>query len=104
MTIMTESRRCDEPVTLGEPDDGRLRARTPGWRQSRRFILSSLSWNRLYRVTSYLKSALWTVPLIAIVIELATLPLLRALDDWLDWRLSGLGLPARRRCTRRSSR
>ena len=34
------------------------------------FVRSKLTWGRLYRATSYLKSALWTVPLVAIVLEL----------------------------------
>jgi hypothetical protein len=29
------------------------------WHRVRRFIRSKLTWNRLYRTTSYLKSALW---------------------------------------------
>src|SRR4051794_15988313 len=62
------------------------------WRRFRRFVDSKLTWNRLYRTTSYLKSALWTVPIIAIVIELAMAPLLRALDVWLGWRFVGLGM------------
>src|SRR4029077_20680675 len=37
-------------------------------------------------------SALWTVPLIAIVIEQMVAPMIRALDGWLSWRLGGLEL------------
>ncbi|HEY5863044.1 MAG TPA: DUF2254 domain-containing protein [Casimicrobiaceae bacterium] len=47
-----------------------------------------LRWDRLYRATSYLKSALWTVPLFAIAIVFAVAPLLRILDAWLDWKLT----------------
>ena len=54
------------------------------------FVKRHLTWGRLYRATSYLKSALWTVPLVAIVLELALVPGLRALDAWLHWRLGGL--------------
>ena len=67
----------------------RLRARVHG---GQRFLRSKLAWNRLYRATSYLKSALWTVPLIAIFIELLTTPFLHALDVWLHWRLGGLAI------------
>jgi uncharacterized membrane protein len=35
---------------------------------------------------------LWTVPLVAIVLEQMLAPLLRALDAWLRWRLGGLEL------------
>ena len=54
------------------------------------FVKRHFAWGRLYRATSYLKSALWTVPLVAIVLEMALVPWLRALDAWLHWRLSGL--------------
>ena len=53
-------------------------------RQFRRYVRSRMTWGRLYRATSYLKSALWTVPLIAIVLELMLAPMIRALDDWLQ--------------------
>ena len=51
-----------------------------------------LAWNRLYRATSYAKSALWIVPLVAIVLVLALVPLLRMLDAWLGWNVSSLGV------------
>ena len=44
----------------------------------------------MYRATSYLKSALWTVPLIAIALELMLSPMIRALDTWQRWNLAGL--------------
>src|SRR5207344_1161960 len=47
---------------------------------------------RVYRLTSYLKSALWTVPLIAIAIELAISPMIHALDTWQRWNLTHLEL------------
>ena len=58
--------------------------------QTRRFVRRHLAWGRLYRATSYLKSALWTVPLVAIVLEQLLAPLLRALDARLLWRLAEL--------------
>ena len=60
------------------------------WRRFRRRVRDKLTWSRLYRTTSYLKSALWTVPIIAIIIELLIAPILHALDAWLGWRLAGL--------------
>jgi uncharacterized membrane protein len=63
---------------------------TARWREFRRFVRRHLTWGRLYRTTSYLKSALWTVPLVAIVLEQMLAPLLRTLDAWLRWRLGGL--------------
>jgi len=51
-----------------------------------------LVWNNIYRTTSYLRSALWMVPLLSIVLVLAIAPALRILDGWLAWRLTGLSL------------
>jgi uncharacterized membrane protein len=51
-----------------------------------------LVWNTVYRVTSYLRSALWIIPFFAIVLVLAIVPALRVLDVWLAWRISGLGV------------
>ncbi|MFO1316754.1 MAG: DUF2254 domain-containing protein [Burkholderiales bacterium] len=50
-----------------------------------------LTWNRLYRATSYLKSALWTVPIFSIALVLLLAPLLRELDEWQRWALTDLG-------------
>jgi uncharacterized membrane protein len=61
------------------------------WNSAALFIESRLVWSRLYRTISYLKSALWTVPFIAILLVLAISPALRLLDNWLGWRISGLG-------------
>jgi len=58
----------------------------------RSFVRSKFTWGRLYRATSYLKSALWTVPLVAIVLELILSPAVHALDGWLQWRVRGLEL------------
>jgi len=62
------------------------------WKRARALIKSKLTWSRLYRATSYLKSALWTVPLVAIVLDLLTVPVLRRIDAWLGWQLTGLGV------------
>jgi uncharacterized membrane protein len=62
------------------------------WQRARAFVKSKLTWGRVYRATSYLKSALWTVPIIAIAFNFALWPPLRALDAWLRWRVSGLEL------------
>jgi len=56
----------------------------------RRYFGGRLRFDRLYGATSYLKSALWTVPLIAIAVVFAVAPLLRLLDGWLDWELTAL--------------
>jgi uncharacterized membrane protein len=62
------------------------------WSRGERFVKSRLLWNRLYQTTSYLRSALWTTPLLSILVVLAVAPLLRVLDRWLGWRLVGLGV------------
>ena len=48
-------------------------------------------WNGPYRTLSYLKSTLWTIPFLAIVLVLAIAPAVRTLDAQLDWN-SGLGV------------
>jgi len=60
-------------------------------RRVRRYVHSKLAWNRLYRATSYLKSALWTAPLVAILLVLVAAPFVRRLDAWLDWKIVAIG-------------
>ena len=62
------------------------------WHRAHRFVRSKLTWNRLFGASSYLKSALWTVPLIAIAIELVTAPLLHRIDAWLGWQFARLAV------------
>jgi uncharacterized membrane protein len=61
------------------------------WRRAERYAASKLVWNSVYRATSYLKSALWVIPFFAILLVLAIAPMLRILDAWLAWRVTGLG-------------
>jgi uncharacterized membrane protein len=60
------------------------------WHRSGSFARHRLTWGRLYRATSYLRSALWTVPIIAILLVLVLAPAVRGLDEWLNWHVSGL--------------
>ncbi len=62
------------------------------WHRTKRYVRSKVAWNQLYRAWSYLRSSLWVVPFLAIVLVLAIAPVLRVLDGWLGWRLSGLGV------------
>ena len=62
------------------------------WHWVESYIRGELTWNRLYRATSYARSALWIVPFVSIFLVLLIAPLLRWLDTWLGWRLSGLGV------------
>ena len=64
-------------------------SRMTSWDDFMGFVKRHLAWAHLYRATSYLKSALWTVPLIAIVLEMVLAPLFRELDAWLKWRIYG---------------
>ena len=51
---------------------------------------ASLTWNRIYGTASYAKSALWIVPLVAILLVVIIAPLIRDLDAWLQWSLTDL--------------
>ena len=62
------------------------------WARAERYVRRKLVWSNIYRTTSYLKSALWTVPLVAILLVLAITPLIRWLDAAIGWRLVGLNL------------
>lgn len=78
-------------MTTPTPHEGAI----PGSRPTERrrqfwsYIRSRVAWGRVYRATSYLKSALWTVPLVAIALELLLSPLIHAVDDWQRWKLTG---------------
>jgi len=61
-------------------------------RRAERYIKNQLVWGHFYRALSYAKSALWVVPLVAILLVLVTVPGLRALDAWLQWRVIGLDM------------
>jgi uncharacterized membrane protein len=61
-------------------------------RQLRTYLRSRVTWGRIFHVTSYLKSALWTVPLIAIALELILAPMIHAVDTWQRWNLTHLEL------------
>jgi uncharacterized membrane protein len=78
------------------PATGRLHAALAHaerlWRHAERYVHSQLVWSNIYRVTSYVRSALWIIPLFSIVLVLAIAPSLRMLDLWLGWRLAGLGV------------
>jgi hypothetical protein len=44
-----------------------------------------MQWNRWYAAQSYLNSALWIVPLVALLLENVVIRLVFVLHDWLDW-------------------
>ena len=53
-------------------------------------------WSTLFGLTSYLRSALWTIPFISIAIVFAITPILRALDEAIRWEMLGLHLEGAR--------
>lgn len=53
-------------------------------------IRDQLAWNRVYRAFSYLRSALWTVPLVAVALEVVAINLLRYADRYVAWDIVGL--------------
>jgi uncharacterized membrane protein len=59
-------------------------------RRAERYIRGKLVWGNVYRTTSYVRSALWVIPLLAILLVFLIVPVLRWLDGWLAWRITGL--------------
>ena len=51
-----------------------------------------LGWNRSYRALSYLQSALWVVPIVAVVCGFIAMMVLRYLDRFVPWDITGLGV------------
>ena len=52
-----------------------------------------MNWNQLYGVRAYLRSSLWFVPFIAILVELVATRIVHWLDPWLGWKLMGFTVP-----------
>jgi uncharacterized membrane protein len=71
----------------------RLRAGVDG---AVRQLAARLSWNRAYRIVSYLRSALWVVPIVAVLLALVVTSALRLLDRYVAWDLTGLGVAGAR--------
>ncbi len=97
-SVEVDDRRTTMTDTFGKNPDpvrSRLFILAPAarlWRRAERYVGDRLVWNKVYRTTSYLRSALWIIPFLAIVLVLAIAPALRWLDVWLGWRLAGLGV------------
>ncbi|HWH41524.1 MAG TPA: DUF2254 domain-containing protein [Usitatibacter sp.] len=77
---------------LDETDRASSRRLPPplGGRRLRHRIRAQLTWSGLYAAASYVRGALWVVPLVAIALVMVLAPLLRVLDGWLDWQLTAL--------------
>jgi uncharacterized membrane protein len=61
------------------------------WRRAKRDVRRKLTWSWIYRATSYSRSALWIVPLIAIMAVLILVPIIRAIDATIDGNVFGIG-------------
>ena len=55
-----------------------------------------LGWNKVYRSLSYLRSALWVVPIVAVLLGLLCTRLLMVVDGWIDYDLTGFGVEGAR--------
>jgi uncharacterized membrane protein len=82
----------DVSAVNGASPDGPGPART----RIERWLREHLGWSRLYRLASYLRSALWVVPILAVVAERVTYRVLRFIDPWVTWDLTGLGVDGAR--------
>jgi uncharacterized membrane protein len=51
-----------------------------------------MTWNQWYRLKSYVNSALWVVPVVAMLFEQATLRLIYFIDGRVEWTLLGLSV------------
>jgi uncharacterized membrane protein len=67
-----------------------------GARQALQGAAARLGWNRTYRVLSYLQSALWVVPIVAVVCGFVAMQALRYLDRFVTWDITGLGIEGAR--------
>jgi uncharacterized membrane protein len=67
----------------------RLRA---AWTGALGQLAGRLGWNKLYRSMSYLRSALWVVPIAAVLLGMLVIRVLMYLDGLVTWRVIGLGV------------
>jgi uncharacterized membrane protein len=82
---MTQTPGMHEDPPSANASHGAIR--TDVWtRRIERYVRSIRMWHQLYRATSYVKSALWVAPLLALVLVMVLAPIIRALDALLDMR------------------
>jgi uncharacterized membrane protein len=55
-----------------------------------------LGWNKAYRSLSYLRSALWVVPIVSVLLAIAFVRVMQLLDRYVTWDLTGLGVEGAR--------
>jgi len=76
--------------TTGTGGFGRREFLWPGLRRLLVKLLPFVNWNNVYRTASYLRSALWVVPIIAVAFALVSVRLLTWLEPWIPWDLTVL--------------
>jgi uncharacterized membrane protein len=59
-------------------------------------VSARLGWNTAYRSLSYLRAALWVVPIVAVVLAIAFVRAMQLLDHYVTWDLTGLGVEGAR--------
>jgi uncharacterized membrane protein len=72
------------------PQGGDPTSRRSNWQDRLARLGDHLAWNRLYRSLSYLRSALWVAPIVAVLLALLFFRLLHVLERWFPWNLTGL--------------
>jgi uncharacterized membrane protein len=55
-------------------------------------VAARLGWNQVYRAVSYLRSALWVVPIIAVLLAMVVTGMLHRIDRFVTWDLIGLAV------------
>jgi uncharacterized membrane protein len=55
-------------------------------------LRTRITWNLVFRLVSYMRSSLWIVPIVAILLEQIIFRLFLLLDAWLVYPFDGLGL------------
>ena len=55
-------------------------------------VAARLGWNKVYRALSYLRSALWIVPIIAVLLAMVLTRVLHLLDRFVTWDQTGLAV------------
>jgi uncharacterized membrane protein len=53
-------------------------------------IAGTIGWNKAYRALSYLRSALWVVPIVSVLLAVIVTHALQQLDRFVTWDLTGL--------------
>ena len=78
------------PGSLRTAWTGALTSIRQQWGRAKRDFHRKVTWGRVYRATSYARSALWIVPFVAIVMVVILVPLIRVIDAAVDGNVFGL--------------